>query len=72
MAIGQTQGDVITDFEGASIGGGDVLATAALGAGAAIAHAGGGFWTVSDGAGIGENFQIVGVTNLSKGDYIFV
>jgi Ca2+-binding RTX toxin-like protein len=73
MAIDESEGDVITDFEGAGAVGGDVRAIAGFGKAATIASAGGDLWTVSDGAGNDETFQIVGVTSLSAGDdYIFV
>jgi Ca2+-binding RTX toxin-like protein len=64
-------GDVISDFEGANVDGGDVLHLQDYGPGAKLSNAGDDFWQVnwSDGT---DTFQISGVTTLDSSDYLFV
>ncbi|WP_017667691.1 Ig-like domain-containing protein [Sandarakinorhabdus sp. AAP62] len=67
---GEVTGDIILDFQGAGVAGGDVLVLTGFGLGAALTNVGD-IWTVSYGAGLTETFQIVGVTSLGAGDVIF-
>ncbi|MDF8335002.1 cadherin domain-containing protein [Novosphingobium cyanobacteriorum] len=73
---GEASGDVVTDFTGAGVAGGDVLTFSGYGAGATLTHAAGSdIYVIHGGAGhIGETetIQITGVTNLVAGDYLFV
>jgi hypothetical protein len=64
--------DVITDFEGAGVPGGDQLKFQSFGTGASLSNDGGGLYTVHYGAGSAEQFEVSGVTNIDTGDYVFV
>jgi Ca2+-binding RTX toxin-like protein len=67
---GEASGDVILDFEGAGVAGGDVLVLGGYGAGAFLTNVGD-LWTINHGGGLTESFRIVGVTALGAGDVIF-
>ncbi|MDF8335010.1 hypothetical protein [Novosphingobium cyanobacteriorum] len=73
---GEAAGDVVTDFTGAGVAGGDVLRFVGFGADAYLTHdAGSDIYEIHAGAafgGIVETIQLVGVTNLDSGDYLFV
>jgi Ca2+-binding RTX toxin-like protein len=63
-------GDVITDFSGAGVAGGDHLRFEGFGADATLSHIGDD-WTVSYSGG-NESFEIIDVTALIASDYLFV
>ena len=67
---GEANGDLILDFQGAGIAGGDVLVFTGFGAGAFLTNVGE-IWTINYGNGLTETFEIAGVTNLGPGDVIF-
>ncbi|OYW15311.1 MAG: hypothetical protein B7Y82_03095 [Sphingomonadales bacterium 32-65-25] len=67
---GDVEGDLILDFEGAGIAGGDVLVFTGFGPGATLSNAGE-IWTITYGAGLSETFELAGITNLGPGDVIF-
>jgi len=73
---GEANGDVVTDFIGAGVAGGDMLRLMGYGAGATIEQVGGtDYYTIHASAEMGggsETIQLMGVTNLSAGDYIFL
>lgn len=67
---GDVEGDLILDFEGAGIAGGDVVVFTGFGPGATLSNAGE-IWTITYGAGLSETFELAGITNLGPGDVIF-
>jgi hypothetical protein len=67
---GEVDGDIILDFQGAGVAGGDVLVLTGFGPGATLSNVGE-IWTVTYGAGLTESFEIAGVTSLGAGDVIF-
>jgi Ca2+-binding RTX toxin-like protein len=67
---GETQGDVIADFDGRGPFWGDTLVLSGFGPGASLSNVGD-VWTVNYGAGLTESFQLLGVTQLFPGDVIF-
>ena len=67
---GEIDGDIILDFQGAGVAGGDVLVLTGFGPGATLSNVGE-IWTVTYGAGLTESFEIAGVTSLGAGDVIF-
>lgn len=73
---GEAAGDVITDFAGAGVVGGDVLRFVGFGQDAYLTHAAGSdMYEIHAGAaygGVVETIQLTGVTNLASGDYIFI
>ena len=69
-ARGDVAGDIIVDFEGAGVAGGDVLVFTGYGPGATLSNVGD-IWTITYGEGLTETFEIAGVTNLGPGDVIF-
>lgn len=76
LARATARDDIILDFSGAGEAGGDVLALAGFGAGASLAHLGGGLWLAS-GAGGTASFGVfsggAAVTALTAGeDYAFL
>jgi Ca2+-binding RTX toxin-like protein len=70
FARGEVDGDIIVDFQGAGVAGGDVLVLSGFGPGATLSNVGE-IWTVTYGAGLTESFEIAGVTSLGAGDVIF-
>jgi Ca2+-binding RTX toxin-like protein len=70
FARGEVDGDIILDFQGAGMAGGDVLVLSGFGPGATLSNVGE-IWTVTYGAGLTESFEIAGVTSLGAGDVIF-
>jgi Ca2+-binding RTX toxin-like protein len=73
--LGEADGDVVTDFTGAGVAGGDVLVFNGFGQGT-ITRIGDtdSYRITADAArgGISETIRLAGVTNLSVGDYEFV
>jgi serralysin len=69
LSVGQASGDVIVDFAGNGTSLGDSLLLEGFGDGASLSHTDD-HWTVSYDHG-SEMFQLVGVTSLSTGDYLF-
>ena len=67
---GEIDGDIILDFQGAGVAGGDVLVLTGFGVGATLSKVGE-ICTVTYGAGLTESFEIAGVTSLGAGDVIF-
>ncbi|KQP61127.1 hypothetical protein ASF41_22860 [Methylobacterium sp. Leaf111] len=71
---GEANADVVTDFSGAGIVGGDVLQFVDYGTGAYLTHtAGTNLYVIHAGAdfgGLTETIQLTGVTTLSAGDFI--
>jgi VCBS repeat-containing protein len=70
LVKGEAAGDVVTDFTGAGVAGGDSLSLQGYGSGATLSNTGDD-WTVTYTGGF-ERFQLTGVTNLSTTDYAFV
>jgi hypothetical protein len=70
FARGEVDGDIILDFQGAGVAGGDVLVLSGFGVGATLSNVGE-IWTVTYGGGLSESFEIAGVTSLGAGDVIF-
>jgi Ca2+-binding RTX toxin-like protein len=72
---GEANGDVVTDFEGSGISGGDVLVFNGFGKGT-ITRIGttDSYLVTADAAhgGVTETIRLAGVTNLAEGDYEFV
>ena len=72
---GEAGGDVVTDFAGAGVNGGDVLRLVGYGTGATIARIGStDTYAIQAGADVGGGTEIIrlaGVTNLAAGDYVF-
>ncbi len=71
---GEVQGDVIENFAGAGVAGGDWLSLQGFGAGATLTHQGAGLWRVSyvqAGVATSEIFTVVGVTTLGADDLIW-
>jgi Ca2+-binding RTX toxin-like protein len=69
---GETAGDSVLDFFGNGTLAGDALKFIGFGAGASLSQvAATDFWSVSYGAGLSETLQLVGVTSLASGDYVF-
>ncbi len=71
---GEVAGDRIEGFAGAGRQGGDVLLMEGFGAGAALAHKGGGAWAVSyadGGIARTESFTLAGVSLLGADDVIW-
>ncbi|MBX6321414.1 MAG: right-handed parallel beta-helix repeat-containing protein [Rhodospirillaceae bacterium] len=70
FAKGEAAGDVVSDFAGAGVTGGDVLRFVGFGQDAYLAHAGH-VWTIHDGS-YTESFTINSVSTLSADDFQFV
>jgi len=74
--LGEADGDVVTDFAGAGVAGGDILRLVGYGEGATIEQVGASdFYAIHSGVEVGgtlEHIRLVGVTTLSDGDYIFI
>lgn len=72
---GEANGDKVTDFAGAGAIGGDVLKFLNFGADAYLTHVGStDMYQIHSGLQFGagvETIQLVGITNLSAGDYLF-
>ena len=73
---GEAQGDVVKDFAGAGVSGGDILRFVGFGADASITQVGSSdLFAIHAGAAFGgatEVIELVGVTHIAAGDYIFV
>lgn len=73
---GEAQGDVVKDFQGAGVAGGDVLRFLGFGAGAFITQVGlSDSYIIHSGIELGfatETIKLAGVTNLSVGDFVFI
>ena len=71
---GEASGDVVVDFAGAGLAGGDVLRLAGFGTGSSLRQVGvSDFYEIHSGTGGAiETLQIAGVHNLTPGDYLFV
>jgi Ca2+-binding RTX toxin-like protein len=67
---GEAQDDVVQDFEGAGVAGGDLLEFH-YGGNGTVTYAGGDLWTISGDNGT-DTIQIAGVTTLDSSDYLFV
>ncbi len=67
---GEVNGDLILDFQGAGIAGGDVLVFTGFGPGAVLTNVDE-IWTITYGDGLTETFELAGVTRLGPGDVIF-
>ena len=74
--LGEGAGDVVTDFVGAGAAGGDVLQLVGYGAGATVEQLGtSDYYAIHASAEMGggsELIQLMGVINLSAGDYVFL
>ncbi len=71
LGVGEVSGDSILDFLGNGASLGDSLLFQGFGEAASLTNSGD-QWTVHyDGGANDETFQIVGVTSLSNGDYLF-
>jgi len=70
---GEAAGDSVQDFFGNGVGVGDVLNFLGFGAGASLVEVGAtDFWSILyDGGSQSETIQLVGVTSLATGDYLF-
>jgi serralysin len=73
FSLGEVSNDSVLDFVGNGASLGDSLLFQGFDDSAELVHGAGDFWTVlyDDGAS-SETFQIVGVTSLASGDYLFV
>lgn len=73
---GEANGDVVTDFAGAGVAGGDVIVLSGYGSGATLTHSvGSDIYVIHGGAGhVGETatIQVSGVSGLTAGDYMFI
>ena len=73
---GEANGDVVTDFTGAGVVGGDILRLMGYGSGATIEQVGASdYYTIHASAEMGGGSDLIhlaGVSNLSVGDYIFL
>jgi hypothetical protein len=73
---GEANGDIITDFSGAGAAGGDLLVFSGYGADAFLTRVSGSDSYMIHGgsefAGVIETIQIVNVSNLGTGDFLFV
>lgn len=76
FTIGEADSDKVTDFTGAGAPGGDRLSFSGYGIDGTITQVGtSDFYTLQAGVAYGgatETIQIVGVTNLSRDDYVFL
>lgn len=74
LRIGKAQGDVVTDFEGAGVKGGDILLFKGFGPGAEVTNTGvADQFVVTDNNGASEVFTLEGVGfELRSNDYAFV
>jgi Ca2+-binding RTX toxin-like protein len=71
LSLGEISNDAIFDFVGNGASLGDSLLFQGFDDSASLSHVGD-LWTVSyDGGASDETFQIVGVTSLAAGDYLF-
>ncbi len=72
FAKGELAGDIIKDFQGAGVGGGDTLRLSGYGSGATLQHDTGSAYTVHFGTSGAEHLTIVANATLTTSDYTFV
>jgi Ca2+-binding RTX toxin-like protein len=73
LQSGEGHGDVILDFAGAGVSGGDRLLLQGYAAGAKLVNeAGTDQWAVEDAGVLVDSFTLVGVTKLIASDYAFI